>query len=71
MYGFVDNTGRVMVEPQYESIENYTNEWALVKKNGKIGYIDKAGKEIVAPIYDKVVNLMNIKKIGFLLSQMD
>lgn len=42
----------VMITPQYEDADSFSNDCAAVKQNGKWGYIDKTGKQIIACKYD-------------------
>ncbi len=56
LYGAVDLTGQMVIEPQYEQFDLYTYEtnWHInrVKQNGKYGYIDRNGNSIVSIQYD-------------------
>jgi hypothetical protein len=58
-FGFKDENGKILVEPKYESVNNFFQGTAKIKLNGKYGYIDKTGKEIVPPIYDEVGHKFN------------
>jgi hypothetical protein len=57
-HGFVDKTGRAVIEPIYEDVEPFHNGFARVEI--KIlgvelwGFIDKNGKKVVKPQYDYV-----------------
>ena len=48
-YGFIDRSGRVIVEPEYEAAGEFSGGLAFVKKAGKYGYIDVSGKLVIAP----------------------
>lgn len=52
-WGFVNNSGNVVVEYKYEKATEF-NEYgfAAVKKNGKWGAINEEGKEIVEPKFE-------------------
>ncbi|MFC0212447.1 WG repeat-containing protein [Paenibacillus chartarius] len=52
-WGFIDVTGKIVIQPQYEDAGGFAEGLAAVKKNGKWGYIDKLGKEIIAPQFSK------------------
>lgn len=47
--GFMDKTGKIVIEPQYESAEVFSEGLAVVVVNGKYGYIDKTGKLVIEP----------------------
>jgi len=57
-YGFIDETGKEIVKPKYDSIYNFGEKgignWALVRIGNKFGFIDDTGNEIVKPIYDSI-----------------
>ena len=45
-YGFVDETGKIVIPTIYENADSFQNGKAKVKRNGNWFYIDKTGKEI-------------------------
>ncbi|MCI8384462.1 MAG: WG repeat-containing protein [Clostridia bacterium] len=62
-YGFVDKTGKVVVDYQYDDVtEQNSYGYAGVKKDGKWGSIDKNGNIIQEPTY----NLDDYLKIDFI-----
>ncbi|MCB9080310.1 MAG: WG repeat-containing protein [Lewinellaceae bacterium] len=53
--GFIDKTGKIIVEPKYIQLGNFKSGRAIVvNAQGKQGFIDPSGKEIVTPIYDQL-----------------
>ncbi len=55
-YGYIDNTGRLAIDPQFDMAFPFSDGIARVMVEerigkGRYGYIDKAGKVIVAPQY--------------------
>jgi hypothetical protein len=50
---YIDTTGAVVIEPQFEYGEIFHDGLALVKINGKYGYIDASGKIRIPAIYDR------------------
>ncbi|HEX7176913.1 MAG TPA: WG repeat-containing protein [Pyrinomonadaceae bacterium] len=52
-YGFVDETGRVVIAPTFNRAPgDFHDGRALVKgEDGRRGYIDRTGKTVVAPVY--------------------
>lgn len=64
-YGFVNKTGKEIVAPQYDKVENFSDGMAVVGKSVKempsflvqqegdflLGYVDMAGKEVIPPSY--------------------
>ncbi|MFN4285760.1 MAG: WG repeat-containing protein [Lacibacter sp.] len=59
LYGFVNNDGDVVVAPQYEEAEIFSEGRALVKSDDKAGFIDTTGKTVVALQYDDARSFNN------------
>lgn len=69
LYGFIDNTGEFVIEPQYETSGYFVKGISIVKKDGFFGVIDKNNKEIVPFIYEDaqttyIDDLITVKKDG-------
>ena len=47
-YGFIDRSGRVVVQPEYEAAGEFSEGLAYIKKAGKYGYVDVSGKLVIA-----------------------
>jgi hypothetical protein len=48
--GYIDTTGKVVIEPAYETVGFFHNGLAWVRTNNdKIGYIDADGKWVISP----------------------
>jgi WG containing repeat len=54
-YGYIDETGSFVIDPQYPNAWSFVNGAAVVQSNGKYGMIDKEGKELLAPRWDSVI----------------
>jgi hypothetical protein len=52
-YGFIDKTGRVVIEPQWEEVRAFREGLAPVKRDGKIGFIDKTGRVAIEPQWEE------------------
>lgn len=58
LYGFVNNTGEVVIPIQYEMFGSPSSEKdreigrKFAKKDGKWGYLDRYGKEVLPIVYD-------------------
>ncbi len=53
-YGYIDETGGFVVDPEFDVAWVFIHGSAVVKKDGKYGLIDKMGDWIVEPTYDSV-----------------
>ncbi len=58
-WGFVDSSGKVVIEPKYEAVKPFSEGLAAVVKDRRWGYIDKEGKEAIEPKYDVVTPFSN------------
>ncbi len=59
--GFIDKTGKWIIEPQFEAARDFENEYAAVKKNGKWGIINTKGEWVIQPAYDAIRDVVLIK----------
>lgn len=51
-WGFIDKTGKVVIEPQFEAGGSFSEGLAVVVVKGKSGFIDKTGRVVIEPVYD-------------------
>ncbi len=66
LFGYIDKSGRVVVEPQYEDARSKFSEGLVaVEVNKKWGYIDTSGKTVIQPqfniAYEFVEGLAQVK----------
>ena len=52
-WGFADATGRVVVEPQFDEVQGFTEGIGRVVKNGRYGFVDSKGRILVPPRYKR------------------
>jgi len=48
-YGYIDTTGSLVIEPQFESAENFSEGFARVRLGGSWGYINSTGRMVFQP----------------------
>lgn len=54
-WGYMDKTGKVIVEPSYENAGRFSgNGLAAVKQDGKWGWINESGEIVIEPAYEKI-----------------
>ena len=58
-YGFKDQTGKTIINPEYDKAFEFSEGLAGVRQNGKWGFIDISGEEIVKPQYDYIGSFHN------------
>ena len=55
-YGVINRRGEIIVQPQYDGIEHFSNGMAVMNKivgeTSKQGYIDSTGKEVILTQYE-------------------
>jgi len=47
--GFIDKTGRLVIQPQFEKAWDFSCGRAMIEKDGKRGYIDPTGRPVIEP----------------------
>jgi len=53
--GFIDNTGKIIINPVYESVWPFSQGLAAVRTTDKLwGFVDKTGTMVIKPQFDKV-----------------
>lgn len=52
-YGYLDKTGRLVIEPRFEYASPFKDGVAAVLLGGKYGFIDKMGQFIIEPQYEE------------------
>jgi len=51
-WGFIDESGKLAVEPQYEWVEAYSDGFAMVGIDDGVTYIDKEGTPLTTEVFD-------------------
>jgi hypothetical protein len=54
--GYIDRSGKIIIEPKFEEAENFSEGLATVKIGEKFGYIDRTGKITIKPKFDGAEN---------------
>jgi len=52
--GYIDNTGKIVIKPQFDEAWNFSEGLAPVRVDDKWGYIDETGKIVIAPQFFQV-----------------
>lgn len=50
--GYIDATGRIVIKPQFQSVEYFSEGLAHVRIGNKSGFIDKTGRFVINPQFD-------------------
>ena len=56
VWGLINYDGKILVEPYWDIIGDYSNGLFLVKKGKLYGYIDKYGKVVIEPEFGQATN---------------
>ena len=51
-WGYIDKTGKFVIEPRFDGAEDFSEGLAPVKLGDKWGYIDKTGKLVIKRQFD-------------------
>jgi hypothetical protein len=51
--GYIDRSGNIVIQPQFEWTANFSEGLGLVEQNGHWGYIDVKGKIVIQPSFDE------------------
>lgn len=72
-FGFVDESGKVIINPQFEYARPFHEGYAAICQNKKWGFIDKSGKIVINPQFEGVMDFRkgkaafyNGKQCGFI-----
>lgn len=52
-WGFADKSGKIVIEPKFESVEDFSEGLAVVEINKKFGYINQSGQIVIQPQFDE------------------
>ena len=63
LIGFINNNGKVIVEPKFVKAFAFLNGYSKVRVGDKWGLIDKTGSYFVKPEYDGVSKVYNTNKV--------
>jgi hypothetical protein len=58
-WGFIDNAGQFMIQPQYEDALSFSGHLASVKLNGLWGYASLGGATAIEPVYTEAKSFHN------------
>ena len=50
--GFMDRTGRMIIAPKFDRVDNFSEGLAAASVNNKYGFIDPSGKFIIQPAFE-------------------
>lgn len=54
-YGYIDTSGRIVIEPRYEAAGPFTGNYAEVRVDGLSGAIDRSGRLVVPAQFSRMV----------------
>lgn len=70
-WGYIDSTGKLIIDFQYTNADSFHNGYAAVEKEGKWGVIDKANQPTANLQFDGLTTLVIDENIYFIASHSD
>jgi hypothetical protein len=58
-YGFINTSGSLVIKPEFEAVQEFSEGLCAVRINGRYGFVDTAGKVIIPAIYDYATQFAN------------
>lgn len=55
-YGYVNSTGKFMIQPRYDDARNFREHMGAVEINGKWGFVNERGRQVVPCKYSLVMD---------------
>lgn len=55
LYGFIDTTGKIVIEPRFQDAGFFTGEYAEIRLDNASGIIDRTGKLVVSPEFKRII----------------
>ncbi len=62
---FIDKSGELVIDPQYDSAYYFNEGLATVKIGDKFGFIDRSGNMVIQPQYDGVDDMFSMVWLRF------
>jgi len=59
LWGYINPAGKIVITPQFENADEFTDGLAAIKINSKWGYVNKAGHVVIEPNLDRVYAFQN------------
>src|SRR5471030_670925 len=56
LWGFVDLTGHMVIEPEFRDVRGFSNDLAAARKDDKFGYIDTKGHWAIEPRFTRATD---------------
>ena len=56
-WGFINTSGIVVIQPQYDEVRDFNGGYCIVKQDGRWGIMDKAGKFVHQCTYDSISDI--------------
>ena len=64
LWGYMNNEGKIAIQPEYEQVGPFSDGVAIVVKNGKSGIINKKNQVLVPFNFDEILDFMDGRAIA-------
>ena len=55
LYGFIDTTGKLVIEPRFQNAGFFTGEYAEIRLDNASGIINRSGELVVSPQFRRII----------------
>lgn len=52
--GFIDETGKVFLQPQFDQADNFSRGFSKFRLNNKVGIVNRQGVIVIKPLYESI-----------------
>ncbi len=61
-WGFIDHSGNIAISPEWDDVEDFSNDYCVVERREKFGVIDRNGATVVKPAWDSLVGSFRLER---------
>ncbi len=63
-WGFINQTGELVIDCQFEDARSFSNGYAAVCQNGKWGFVDVTGNVVIQPEFERVTDMTAVGTVA-------
>jgi hypothetical protein len=63
LWGFIDQSGKMIIPAQFEFVDDFYEDWAAVKLVGRAFYVDRVGRTVLTTPFENVGRFRNARAV--------